>query len=1469
MTTPLRVLVVEDRASDAELMLHTLRQDGFEPDWQRVEAEPEYLAALETPPDLILADWSLPQFGGLRALQLMRARGQDIPFVIVSGSIGEEAAIEAVRQGASDYVLKDRLARLGQAVRHALEDKRLRVEREQADAALRASEANLREAQKLGRIGSWEYDLTSQKVTWSDQTYELYERDPHLGPPGVEEEAAYYTPDQARVLREYARRAVEEGASFEYDLEARFPSGKRATFAAKMRPVRDAGGRVVKFFGTVQDITGRKQMEEALQASENRLRTFLNSSSDLAFLKDAQLRYIYANQALVDFFGRPIEEVIGKTDFELMPAGAAEVGRLSDLAALEHKVIQLREEKVGGRFFDTIKFPVELGEGQEGVGGFMRDISERKQAEWAIDLMSEVHRRLVHLENVKDVYQLAGEKIQELIGDGLVVVSMLDELIKAMKPACMYGLGETYDSLVKSFNMDPIRITYPLQDMTADELRLFRSGRLIKFEGGLYRLMVGKAPRRVCRAVEKQLKIREIYTMGLVSKEQHLGGITILARQDITPYKEVIESITNQTAITLNRLLSEQALRQSEERYRLLFELSPDAIAVYQDGKLAFVNQAAARLVGAATPEEVIGRPMLDFIHPDYREMVLARSRQQMRDGRPAPTTVEKFIRMDGSSVDVDVTASPFSYHDKPAVMAIIRDITERKQADEARRESEERFRHLYENATIGLYRTSPDGEILLANPSLIHMLGYEFFEDLSRRNLEKNGFEPGYSRRGFRQLIETRDSVVGLEAPWKRKDGTTIFVRESAKAIRDEDGKVLYYEGTVEDITERKRAEEALRESQARLDLALQAAQMGVWSWDIHEDKRQFDDQACRLLGFDPETFSGAAEEFFRAVHPDDRETISAALARTIEQDVLYEPEYRAVWPDGSLHYLAARGRLVRDATGQPARVNGLFWDITGRRQAEDKLARQAEELARLYRASGSLISTGSIDLENVSQAIAEVMLNEFGQANCSVFIVQEQANELKRIAVAGPYADQVSKTILTLDGPGLVPQAIRSGEKINTPDVRTIPHYVPAWEAARAELTIPLKIGDRVIGAIDVQSAESGAFTPDDEHLMSVFAERAALSLEHARLYAQTQRRMQNLSALRTIDMAISSSLDIHLTLNILLDQVVKQLNIHAADVLIYNQETQVLLFAAGQGFRTQALQHTNLRMGDGYAGRVVRERQVVLIPDLSRNLGELVRSSELSREGFQTYVGVPLIAKGQVKGVLEIFQREPLELDAERRDFIDMLGGQAAIAIDNTELFENLQTSNAELFMAYDETIEGWSHAMDLRDEETEGHSKRVTELTLRLASNLGISPVDMVHVRRGALLHDIGKIGVPDSILRKPGALSEEEWLLMRKHPQLAYDMLAPITYLRKALEIPYCHHEKFDGTGYPRGLTGSEIPLSARIFAVVDVWDALISNRPYRKAWSQEKALNYIRAQAGKHFDPMVVRVFLKEVPNVK
>jgi putative nucleotidyltransferase with HDIG domain len=361
------------------------------------------------------------------------------------------------------------------------------------------------------------------------------------------------------------------------------------------------------------------------------------------------------------------------------------------------------------------------------------------------------------------------------------------------------------------------------------------------------------------------------------------------------------------------------------------------------------------------------------------------------------------------------------------------------------------------------------------------------------------------------------------------------------------------------------------------------------------------------------------------------------------------------------------------------------------------------------------------------------------------------------------------------------------------------------------------------------------------------------------------KAQIRLQHLGTLHTIDLMITSNLDLKMTMTIFLEQIVPQLKVDAAAVLLLNPYTQTLTYGAGIGFKTSLIQKSKARLGTGLAGVVAMERRMVRVDDLQEPELDFVPKSLVSVEKFRSYCAVPLIAKGEVKGVLEVYKREVISPDEENFDFMQALAAQAAIAIDNATLFNELQTSNTELVIAYDSTIEGWGKALNLRDRETEDHTQRVTELTVRIARIYGMHEKEIVHVRRGALLHDIGKMGVPDTILTKEGPLSPEEEEIMHNHPMYAFEILMPIAYLRPALDIPYCHHEKWDGTGYPRGLKGEQIPIAARIFTLVDTWDALISERRYHQAWPSERVTEYIRERAGTHFDPNLVELFLANV----
>jgi len=573
-----------------------------------------------------------------------------------------------------------------------------------------------------------------------------------------------------------------------------------------------------------------------------------------------------------------------------------------------------------------------------------------------------------------------------------------------------------------------------------------------------------------------------------------------------------------------------------------------------------------------------------------------------------------------------------------------------------------------------------------------------------------------------------------------------------------------------------------------------------------------------------------------------------------------------------------------LKNVDGSTSKLE-IFRDITERVEAEEKIRRLLQQQTAANQLSLALGESRNLDLiyQTIFIHVRELM-------DSDTFIISSYDPDTKLIHAnyvineGNPWdATKLPAIPLAESGMGTQSQVILTGEPFYSADYReavkksNAEHSVndagivtkgppPINEnMTNSVIYVPMKDEGSVIGVMQLQSYRKGAYSQDDINLLSGLANVAALAIQNARLFGEAQRHLDQLTALHKIDQAITGSLDLNIILDILLGQLLERLEVDAAVVLRYQAEIQTLGFVHGRGFRTPALQHTDLRLGHGYAGEVALQRRPIFIPDLNQAEDSLLESPLFSKEGFSTYYGVPLIAKGMLVGVLEIFHRSALDPKNEWVDFLTTLANQAALAIDNVTLFNDLQRSNVDLILAYDATIEGWARALELRDMETEGHSRRVVDLTLLLARKLGIRDKELVNVRRGALLHDIGKMGIPDKILQKPGALTEQEWRVMRQHPVYAMEWLSSIQYLRPALDIPYSHHEKWDGTGYPHVLRGEQIPLAARIFAIIDVWDALKSDRPYRKAWPEEKIIAHIQEQSEKHFDPQVVDAFLEQI----
>ena len=418
-------------------------------------------------------------------------------------------------------------------------------------------------------------------------------------------------------------------------------------------------------------------------------------------------------------------------------------------------------------------------------------------------------------------------------------------------------------------------------------------------------------------------------------------------------------------------------------------------------------------------------------------------------------------------------------------------------------------------------------------------------------------------------------------------------------------------------------------------------------------------------------------------------------------------------------------------------------------------------------------------------------------------------------------------------------------------------------ALEGGEAVVAVPVGAagGARVPHVFSVRRVP----TPTGPHVAVVGIDRSEVEAATDRIDDLTRElrvRIDRLTALQAIDQAIIGSEGLDATLAVVLEQVRRHLRVDGAAVLLVDASGSRLRFGAQAGFRGAGVRATDVGVGEGLAGAAAALRRRVAVHGEAEFAARFKRVPLVEEEGFAAYVAVPLVARGAVQGVLELFHRGPLPFDDDASAFLDALATQGAIAVHHTTLLDGLERSNEELRQAYDTTIEGWARALDLRDEETEGHSRRVTELAVRLGERLGMDDDALLALRWGALLHDIGKMGVPDRVLLKPGPLTPEERALIERHPEYARALLAPIAFLSAAVDVPFAHHERWDGRGYPRRLAGEAIPLAARVFAVVDVYDALTSDRPYRSAWSRERTLEHLREESGRHFDPRVLEAFM-------
>jgi PAS domain S-box-containing protein len=902
--------------------------------------------------------------------------------------------------------------------------------------------------------------------------------------------------------------------------------------------------------------------------------------------------------------------------------------------------------------------------------------------------------------------------------------------------------------------------------------------------------------------------------------------------------------------------LAQQILRQERERAQKLLDIAAVMlVAINERGEIRLLNRKGAAILGYKEGE-LLGKNWFDTCLPEQIREQVREVFNQLLTGEVVPLeSYENPILTRSGEERIIAWHNTLLKDGEGHVIGTLssgEDITDRKRTEEARRASEELYRTLVETSPDAVVLTDLSGKIQMANRQAVSMYGYEHPEQV----LGSNVYDHIAIEDRARSIHETRKmlkigSIRNIEYISLRRDGSRFPVEISAAPILDAKGHPMGFIGVTRDISVRRQAENAIqalikgtavvgeaffRSLVFELAMALQVRYAFIG----------------RLMAFRSNHIQTVALCVGGKIVENIEYDLTGTPCETVVGKTLcfYPRDLQTIFPKDSLLVdMQAQSYLGIPLFNTRREPIGLIAVVDDHPMQESELAKN---LLTIFAARAGAELERLQAEENYRNIVENVSEGIFQTTPQGKFITANPA--LARIL---GYASPKELMSEVQDIPGQLYVDVHQRQ-----DWQKSLEEKPLLQGLEIELY--RKDGTKIWVSENVHAVSNfrGNLLYYEGTLVDISERKRSEALIH-NLLEETERRLKYVQALRDIDVAITSSLDLSMTLNILLDQAVSQLNVNAAAVLLLNPYNQTLTYAAGRGFRTTAVQHTRLRLGEGYAGRAAFDRETIRVPDLRSDPDGSSLLSMMEGEDFVTYYGTPLVAKGQVKGVLEIFHRVPLAPNEEWLNFLETLAQQAAIALDNASLFTDLQRSNAELTLAYDATIEGWSRALDLRDRETEGHTERVADMTERLAFMIGVSDADLVHIRRGALLHDIGKMGVPDNILHKNSSLSEAEWAIMRQHPQYAYDLLLPITYLRPALDIPYCHHEKWDGSGYPRGLKGEQIPLAARIFAIADVWDAITSDRPYRPAWTRDAALAHVRSQSGLYFDPRIVDIFLK------